>query len=68
MKYKNFIKSVLHVISLVCLISSVSLAENRKCDSDLITYIYQNGSKNFNYNEIRNDAGIFFDFDWNKEQ
>ena len=68
MKYKNFIKSMLYLISLFCLISSVSLAETRKCDSDLITYIYQNSSKNFNWNEKRNDAGIFFDFDWNKEQ
>ena len=68
MKYKNFIKSILYLISLVCLISSVSLAETRKCDSDLITYIYQNSSKNLNWNEKRNDAGIFFDFDWNKEQ
>ena len=68
MKYKNFIKSILYLISLVYLISSVSLAETRKCDSDLITYIYQNSSKNINWNEKRNDAGIFFDFDWNKEQ
>ncbi len=68
MKFKNFIKYLSFLISVFFILSSNSFAEIRKCDSDLITYIYENGSKNFNYNEKRNDAGIFFDFEWDKKQ
>ena len=69
MKYKNFIKSLLYLISIIFIISSNSLAQDQKCGSKLITHIYDNTkNKYFHYNEYRNDAGIFFDFKWEKKQ
>ncbi len=65
MKLKNIIKYLL-LISILSIFSTNSFSENRKCDSDLITYIFKEGNKNFNYNETRNDAGVFFDFKWDK--
>ena len=69
MKYKNFFKSILIIITLILNFSSNSLAQDLKCGSKLITHIDDNIEKKyFHYNEYRNDAGIFFDFEWEKEQ
>ncbi len=42
-------------------------ADNRVCGNDLTNYIYDYHEDKFEYLEKRNDAGIFFDFDWDKD-
>ncbi len=37
------------------------------CASDLINYLLEKDPRNIEYNEDRNDAGIHFDYDWNKK-
>ncbi len=37
------------------------------CGSDLINYLLAKDIRNIEYNEDRNDAGIHFDYDWNKK-
>ena len=69
MKYKNFIKSIIYFISIIFIVTSNSLAQNEKCGSKLISHIYDKTEKKyFHYNEYRNDAGVFFDFKWEKKQ
>ena len=66
MKFKNFAKYFLYLISIL-IFSSKSFADIKKCESQLITHIYNNSSESyFHYNEKRNDSGIFFDFKWDK--
>ena len=43
-----------------------SYGNERVCDNDLINYIYKFHDDNFNYQESREDVGIFFDFKWDK--
>ncbi len=57
------------LILTVFFITLKSFAEEEKCGSKLISHIYENTSdKYFHYNENRNDAGVFFDLEWNKKQ
>lgn len=69
MKLKNFIK-YLSIISITFIVSFNSFSDEKLCGSDLITYVEKNtlNKKLIPFNEIRNDSGIFFDFDWDKEQ
>jgi len=69
MKLKNIIKYLL-IISITFIVSSNSFSDDKLCGSDLITYVEKNipNTKYIHFNEIRNDAGIFFDFEWNKKQ
>ena len=74
MKLKNIIK-YLFLISTIFIISSNSFAlhdqniKDEKCGSKLISHIYDNTEKKyFYYNERRNDAGVFFDFKWDKKE
>ena len=69
MKLKNIIKH-LFIISITFIVSTNSFSANKLCGSNLITYVEKNtlNKKLIHFNEIRNDSGIFFDFDWDKEQ
>ena len=69
MKLKNIIKH-LFIISIALIVSTNSFSADKLCGSNLITYLEKNTSdtKYFHFNEIRNDAGIFFDFEWDKNQ
>ena len=69
MKLKNIIKYLL-IISITFIVSSNSFSDDKLCGSNLITYVEKNtpNTKYIHFNEIRNDAGIFFDFEWNKKQ
>ena len=69
MKIKNIIKYALLCIffSKVILFSSVSFSSENVCDNETMNYLIENDPRNTAYNETRNDAGIHFDFQWNKE-
>ena len=69
MKLKNII-NYLFIILISFIGSSNSSNADKLCGSNLITYVEKNtpNTKYFHFNEIRNDAGIFFDFEWNKNQ
>ena len=69
MKNKNLISLVL-TLFLILFYSSISRAENTEmCGNSVTEYIYQNHNSNhFEYLESRNDAGIFFDYAWNKTE
>ena len=68
MKLKKLFKYLVLLIP-VFFITLKSFAEEEKCGSKLITHIYQNTSdKYFHYNENRNDAGVYFEFKWDREQ
>ena len=69
MKLINIIKYLL-IISITFIVSTNAFAAEKLCGSNLITYVEKNTSniKYFHFNEIRNDAGIFFDFEWDRKQ
>ena len=69
MKLKNLLKNVVFLITALFLITSKSFAEEKKCGSELINHLYENiPNKYTHFNENRNDAGVLFDFKWDKEQ
>ena len=47
-------------------LNSSSYSDDRVCGNDLINHIIKFGDRNFEYNELRNDAGIHFAYDWDK--
>ena len=66
MKIKNFILIVL----LKILVFSSGTFANEKlklCGNDIMQHIYENDDRNFEYLETRNDSGIHFLYDWNKD-
>ena len=44
-----------------------SYSDERICENNLIDYLIKFGERNFEYNELRNDAGIHFAYDWNRK-
>ena len=69
MKIKNIIKFTLLCIFLskAILFSSVSFSSETICENTTINHIILNDYRNTEYNESRNDAGVHFDFTWDKK-
>jgi len=67
MKYNRIILTFLLNIFFLIIFSNPLKADNRVCGNDLTNYIYDYHIDNFEYLEKRNDAGIFFDFVWDKD-
>ena len=66
MKIKNFILIVL--IKILVFSSGTFANEKLKlCGNDIMQHIYENDDRNFEYLETRNDSGIHFLYDWNKD-
>lgn len=72
MKFKNINKSIIFLITLVYLstLTSISHSENKLCGNEVIDHIINiealNNNRNYEYNEKRNDAGIHFDYQWDR--
>ena len=67
MKYNKFILNfLLNVLFLIIFFNPLK-ADDRICGNDLTNYIYDYHDDNFEYLEKRNDSGIFFDFNWDKD-
>ena len=67
MKYNNIILIFLLNIFFSIIFFNPLKADDRICGNDLTNYIYDYHDDNFEYLEKRNDAGIFFDFSWDKD-
>ena len=69
MKLKKIIKYLLIIIPAFIFFTN-SFSSDKLCGNNLLTYLEKNtpDTKYFHYNEMRNDSGIFFDFDWDKKQ
>ena len=67
MRIKKFIKIIIFYVFLLNLsfLNINSYSDERICENNLIDYIIKFGERNFEYNELRNDAGIHFAYDWN---
>ena len=44
-----------------------SYSDDRICENNLIDHIIKFGERNFEYNELRNDTGIHFAYDWDRK-
>tara|TARA_B100001250_G_scaffold195364_1_gene167821 strand:- start:282 stop:1778 length:1497 start_codon:yes stop_codon:yes gene_type:complete len=66
-RIKKFIKIIIFYVFLLNLsfLNINSYSDERICENNLIDYIIKFGERNFEYNELRNDAGIHFAYDWN---
>ena len=68
MKIKKLFKYLVFLIP-IFFITLKSFAEEKKCGSELINHLYENiPAKYTPFNENRNDAGVYFDFKWDKQQ
>ncbi len=69
---KNVKNSIILLIVLInlCFYSSISSADKKLCGNEVIDHIINieaiNNNRNFEYNEKRNDAGVHFDYHWDK--
>ena len=69
-KILNNLKLSLITLFLSIFFSSVSLSEQKTqflCENEILDYLIFNDDRNSEYNETRNDAGIHFDYAWNKK-
>ena len=66
---KKFIKNIILYTFLLCLsfLNTNSYSDERICENNLIDHIIKFGERNFEYNELRNDAGIHFAYDWDRK-
>ena len=69
MKIKKFIKTIILYVFLLNLsfLNTNSYSDERICANNLIDHIIKFGQRNFEYNELRNDAGIHFAYDWDRK-
>ena len=69
MKIKKFIKIIIFYAFLLSLsfLNTNSYSDERICENNLIDHIIKFGERNFEYNELRNDAGIHFAYDWDRK-
>ena len=68
MKIKKLFKYLVFLIP-IFFITLKSFAEEKKCGSELINHLYENiPAKYTHFNENRNDAGVYFEFKWDKAQ
>ena len=69
MRIKKFIKNIVFYVFLFSLafLNTNSNSDERICENNLIDHIIKFGERNFEYNELRNDAGIHFAYDWNRK-
>ena len=69
MKIKKFIKNIIFYVFLLNLsfLNTNSYSDERICENNLIDHIIKFGERNFEYNELRNDAGIHFAYDWDRK-
>ena len=69
MRIKKFIKNIIFYAFLLNLsfLNTNSYSDERVCENNLIDHIIKFGERNFEYNELRNDAGIHFAYDWNRK-
>ena len=66
MKYNRIILTLLvNIFIFISFFSSLN-ADDRVCGNPLTNYIYDYHDDKFEYLEKRNDSGIFFDFEWDK--
>jgi len=68
-RIKKFIKNIIFYAFLLSLafLNTNSYSDERICENNLIDHIIKFGERNFEYNELRNDAGIHFAYDWNRK-
>jgi len=68
-RIKKFIKNIIFYVFLLSLafLNTNSYSDERICENNLIDHIIKFGERNFEYNELRNDAGIHFAYDWNRK-
>ena len=69
MRIKKFIKTIIFYVFLLNLsfLNTNSYSDDRICENNLIDHIIKFGERNFEYNELRNDAGIHFAYDWDSK-
>ncbi len=69
MRIKKFIKNIIFYTFLLSLafLNTNSYSDERICENNLIDHIIKFGERNFEYNELRNDAGIHFAYDWDRK-
>ena len=69
MRIKKFIKNIIFYVFLLSLsfLNTNSYSDERICENNLIDHIIKFGERNFEYNELRNDAGIHFAYDWDRK-
>jgi len=65
MNNKKFTKFIRFLFILLVFLSPLKLSA-KMCESDVINSLFLNDVRNFEYNEIRDDSGIHFDFMWDK--
>ena len=66
MKYNRIaLTLLLNIFFFICFFNPVK-ADDRVCGNDLTNFIYDFHDDKFEYLEKRNDSGIFFDFEWDK--
>ena len=53
----------------IFIFSSLSLANEKLwlCGNEIMHHIINNDQRNFEYNDLRNDPGIHFSYEWNKD-
>ncbi len=65
------IKNIIFLIFIkIFFFSSVSLANEKLwlCGNKMMHHLINNDQRNFEYNELRNDSGIHFSYEWNKDK
>ena len=69
MRIKKFIKNIIFYAFLLNLsfLNTNSYSDERVCENNLIDHIIKFGERNFEYNELRNDAGVHFAYDWDRK-
>ena len=70
MKIKYLINCVLSGILFIKILafSSIAFSNELLCENKIIDEIISKDVRNIEYNELRNDAGIHFLYEWNKEK
>ena len=70
MKIKYLINCVLSCILFIKILtfSSIAFSNELLCENKIIDEIISKDIRNIEYNELRNDAGIHFLYEWNKEK
>ena len=62
-------KLIFFTLIKIFILSSISFANEKLwlCGNKIMHHIINNDQRNFEYNELRNDPGIHFSYEWSKD-
>ncbi len=67
MKLNCFAKYIILLFTLFLFFQNNASIANETCNNSFIQSIVDHDDRKFEYHEIRNDVGIYYDFEWNEK-